>query len=207
MKSRCCPESRGRPRSLAPSRPAPARVLRLTRPLSAPSAEPTPRAGAGDRQAAGHRRRSERREPRPPRSPGGPPANQLFASFARGFQGQEAIRLESVEEKVHCNSYKSHTDARFRLFGAPGRFRGAFPDIHNAKVAIATPEAFGEAVKAQVEFKPLQPVHAPVARVAVDAGELLGFRGAPTLVVSPDPPFLINERTRWNPQLGGEGRD
>ena len=206
LKSRCCPESRGRPQPPFPSRRAPP---------ARPPPDPLPphpppqnqlRAQAqeiGKLQGTVDALNAENRDLL--RRLDAPPANQLLASFARGFQGQEAIRLESVEEKVHCNSYKSHTDARFRLFGAPGRFRGAFPDIHNAKVEIATPEAFGEAVKAQVEFKPLQPVHAPVARVAVDVGELLGFRGAPTLVVSPDPPFLINERTRWNPQLEARG--
>jgi hypothetical protein len=130
-----------------------------------------------------------------------PASSQLVSSLVKGFSGQEALRLESVEEKVHCNSYKSHTDARFRLFGAPGRFRGAFPDIHNAKVEIATPEHLGEAIKAQFEFKPLQPLHTAITRLAIDAGELLGFRGAPVLVVRPDPPFLLNGRTRWNPQL------
>ena len=130
-----------------------------------------------------------------------PASSQLVSSLVKGFSGQEALRLESVEEKVHCNSYKSHTDARFRLFGAPGRFRGAFPDIHNAKVEIATPEHLGEAIKAQFEFKPLQPLHTAITRLAIDAGELLGFRGAPVVVVRPDPPFLLNGRTRWNPQL------
>ena len=63
-----------------------------------------------------------------------------------------------MEEKVHCNSYKSHTDARFRVFGAPGRFRGSFPDIHNAKIEIKTPESLGEALTAAFQFKPLQPI-------------------------------------------------
>ena len=85
---------------------------------------------------------------------------------------------------MHCNSYKSHTDARFRFFGAPGRFRGSFPDIHNAKVEVATPESFGDAVKAQFEFKPLQPIATSKSRFSLDVGDLLGIKGAPTLVVS-----------------------
>ena len=119
-----------------------------------------------------------------------PPAGQIFNSVLKTFSGQEALRLESVEEKVHCNSYKSHTDARFRVFGAPGRFRGSFPDIHNAKVEISTPEAFGEAVTAAFQFKPLQPLSRATTRFSIDVGELLGFKGAPTLVLNPDPPFF-----------------
>ena len=80
--------------------------------------------------------------------------------------------------QVHCNTYKSHTDARFRFFGAPGRFRGSFPDIHHAKVEISTPESFGQAVKAQVEFKPLQPLKNTALRVALDVGDLLNISGA-----------------------------
>ena len=118
-----------------------------------------------------------------------PPAGQIFNSVLKTFSGQEALRLESVEEKVHCNSYKSHTDARFRVFGAPGRFRGSFPDIHNAKVEIRTPEGLGEAVTAAFQFKPLQPLSRATTRFSVDVGELLGFKGAPTLVLNPDPPF------------------
>jgi hypothetical protein len=34
---------------------------------------------------------------------------------------------------------------------------------------------------------------------------LLGIKGAPTLVVSPNPPFLINNRTEWNPQVEMQG--
>ena len=34
-----------------------------------------------------------------------PPANQIVNSILRSFTGSEALRLESVEEKVHCNSY------------------------------------------------------------------------------------------------------
>ena len=106
---------------------------------------------------------------------------------------------------MHCNSYKSHTDVRYRFFGAPGRFRGSFPDIHNAKVEIATPESFGDAVKAQFEFKPLQPITTSKSRFSLDVGDLLGIKGAPTLVVSPNPPFLINNRTEWNPQVEMQG--
>ena len=134
-----------------------------------------------------------------------PPANQIVNSILRSFTGSEALRLESVEEKVHCNSYKSHTDVRYRFFGAPGRFRGSFPDIHNAKVEIATPESFGDAVKAQFEFKPLQPITTSKSRFSLDVGDLLGIKGAPTLVVSPNPPFLINNRTEWNPQVEMQG--
>ena len=86
-----------------------------------------------------------------------PPAGQILNAALKTFSGQEALRLESVEEKVHCNSYKSHTDARFRVFGAPGRFRASFPDIHNAKIEIKTPESLGEALTAAFQFKPLQP--------------------------------------------------
>lgn len=56
-----------------------------------------------------------------------PATGQILNSLSKVFAGQETLRLESVEEKVHCNSYKSHTDARFRVLGAPGRFRGSFP--------------------------------------------------------------------------------
>ena len=138
-------------------------------------------------------------------------------SVLKTFSGQEALRLESVEEKVHCNSYKSHTDARFRVFGAPGRFRGSFPDIHNAKVEIATPEAFGAAVTAAFQFKPLQPLSRATTRFSIDVGELLGFKGAPTHVLNPDPPFFgglnviggvtggrrgaANDPIKWNPKL------
>ena len=147
-----------------------------------------------------------------------PPAGQIVNSVLKTFSGQEALRLESVEEKVHCNSYKSHTDARFRVFGAPGRFRGSFPDIHNAKVEIATPEAFGDAVTAAFQFKPLQPLSRATTRFSIDVGELLGFKGAPTLVLNPDPPFFggLNviggdtgggrrganaDPIKWNPKL------
>ena len=81
-----------------------------------------------------------------------PPAGQILNAALKTFSGQEALRLESVEEKVHCNSYKSHTDARFRVFGAPGRFRGSFPDIHNAKIEIKTPEGLGEALTAAFQL-------------------------------------------------------
>ena len=134
-----------------------------------------------------------------------PPKEQLVDSIVRSFSSSEMLRLESVEEKVHCNTYKSHTDARFRVFGAPGRFRGSFPDIHQAKVEVSTPESFGQAVKAQLEFKPLQPLHATALRIALDVGDLLSISGAPTLVVTPSPPFLINSNTQWNPQLEMNG--
>ena len=134
-----------------------------------------------------------------------PNSEHLVDQIVRSFSASEALRLESVEEKVHCNTYKSHTDARFRLFGAPGRFRGSFPDIHHAKVELSTPESFGQAVKAQVEFKPLQPLKNTALRIALDVGEILNISGAPTLVVTPNPPFLINSDTQWNPQLEMNG--
>ena len=144
-----------------------------------------------------------------------PPAGQILNAALKTFSGQEALRLESVEEKVHCNSYKSHTDARFRVFGAPGRFRGSFPDIHNAKIEIKTPEGLGEALTAAFQFKPLQPLSRATTRVSIDVGELLGFKGAPTLVLNPDPPFLgglnvlgpltghqrSSAPIKWNPRL------
>jgi hypothetical protein len=144
-----------------------------------------------------------------------PPAGQILNAALKTFSGQEALRLESVEEKVHCNSYKSHTDARFRVFGAPGRFRGSFPDIHNAKIEIKTPESLGEALTAAFQFKPLQPLSRATTRVSIDVGELLGFKGAPTLVLNPDPPFLgglnvlgpltghqrSSAPIKWNPRL------
>jgi len=136
---------------------------------------------------------------------GRPPKEQLVDSLVRTFSASQALRLESVEEKVHCNTYRSHTDARFRLFGAPGRFRGSFPDITHAKVEVATPESFGQAVKAQLEFKPLQPLTTTALRLAVDVGDLLSISGAPTLVVTPNPPFLVNGNTQWNPQLEMSG--
>lgn len=147
-----------------------------------------------------------------------PPSGQILNSLAKAFSGQETLRLESVEEKVHCNSYKSHTDARFKVLGAPGRFRGSFPDIHNAKVELATPEGFGHALTARFEFKPLQPLQTAVTKFVIDAGELLGFKGAPALVLNPDPPFFgglgvlgwaspkRNDRViKWNPQLELDG--
>ena len=144
-----------------------------------------------------------------------PATGQILNSLSKVFAGQETLRLESVEEKVHCNSYKSHTDARFRVLGAPGRFRGSFPDIHNAKVEISTPEQLGNAITGKFEFKPLQPLSAAVTRFAVDVGELLGFKGAPSLVLNPDPPFFgglgifksrnNGEPIRWNPQLELDG--
>ena len=36
-------------------------------------------------------------------------------------------------------------------------------------------------------------------------GDLLSINGAPTLVVTPSPPFLINSNTQWNPQLEMNG--
>jgi hypothetical protein len=71
----------------------------------------------------------------------------------------------------------------------PGRFRGSFPDIHHAKVEISTPESFGQAVKAQVEFKPLQPLKNTALRVALDVGDLLSISGAPTLARLDTTPF------------------
>ena len=101
------------------------------------------------------------------------------------------------------------------MFGAPGRFRGSFPDIHNAKIEIKTPESLGEALTAAFQFKPLQPLSRATTRVSIDVGELLGFKGAPTLVLNPDPPFLgglnvlgpltghqrSSAPIKWNPRL------
>ena len=134
-----------------------------------------------------------------------PPPQQIMNGLKRSINRSEMFRLESVEEKVHCTTYKSNTDARFRFFGAPGRFRGAFPDIHNAKVEVSTPESFCPGVNARCEFKPLNPKDTTTTRLSVDLSELLGISGAPTLVVSTDPPFLFNKNTRWNPQLEMDG--
>ena len=121
---------------------------------------------------------------------------------------------------THCllEQDVNHVSCPIKVLGAPGRFRGSFPDIHNAKVELATPEGFGHALTARFEFKPLQPLQTAVTKFVIDAGELLGFKGAPALVLNPDPPFFgglgvlgwaspkRNDRViKWNPQLELDG--
>lgn len=126
------------------------------------------------------------------------PLNERFADCVKDLVKETCwFRLKSVEEVIDANTYESTTRAEFDLAGAHSAFEAKFPDLKAAK--ITTSEnigAFG------VEFKS-RPFKGELLqfKTRLDLEKLLNVSKAPTLVLSPEPAFPWNAKTKWNPAL------